>query len=196
MSQAIEHHEHHDAGSKVIFGFWVYIMTDCILFATLFATYAVLRNNTYGAPGIQEITHLPLVLTETLLLLVSTFIYGLGSAAMHKDRLGGVMLALIITFVLGLAFADLEYHQFSALVQMGASWKASAFLSSFFGLVGLHWVHVIVGLVWMLVLMMQLCLQKLSTTMKTRLICLGMFWNFLNILWIFIFTIVYLMGVI
>ena len=197
-SNAVNQHPHHheDTSSKVIFGFWVYIMTDCIMFASLFATYAVLYHNTYGAPGIQQITNLPCVLIQTLVLLSSVFVYSLSSVAAHHGNRCKVLFCLLLTFLIGLAFVGLEFQDFSALIANGYTWQTSAFFSAYFGLVGIHWIHVIIGLIWMLVLMVQLCMQNLSATMKTRLICLGMFWNYLNIVWIFIFTIVYLMGVI
>jgi cytochrome o ubiquinol oxidase subunit 3 len=194
---ALAHHEHHeDTASKVIFGFWIYIMTDCILFASLFATYAVLHNNTYGGPGVQQMATLPFVLLQSLMLLASCFANGLSFVAVQKAAKNQVMFWLVVAFLLGLAFVGLEWQQFSGLIAAGNSWQKSAFLSAFFTLVGVHGLHVVVGLLWMLVLMIQLAMKNLTTTMKIRFTCLNIFLGFLNIMWVFIFTIVYLMGAI
>lgn len=186
---------HQEGESKTLFGFWVYLMTDCILFATLFATYAVLRNNTFGGPAGSELFSLGFVLTETLILLTSSFTAGLGILAAHRQDKDQVLIWFSLTFVLGLAFLGLELNEFNQLVREGNSWRASGFLSAFFTLVGTHGAHITAGLLWMSVLMIKIYRYGLIKTSIKRLTMLAMFWHFLDIVWIFIFTIVYLMGV-
>lgn len=183
-----------DSTDKTIFGFWIYIMTDCVLFATLFATFAVLRNQTNGGPTGAELFSLPFVLVETMLLLTSSFTIGLGMLAAHKGLMKQVIFWLGVTFLLGIAFLTMELTEFSHLVQDGDSWKESAFLSSFFTLVGTHGLHVLAGLTWMAVLIGLVIKRGLNKVNIKRLTLLSMFWHFLGIVWIFIFTIVYLMG--
>lgn len=196
-THALHDESHHDdVSSKVIFGFWIYIMTDAILFAALFATYAVLHNNIWNGPGIQQIATMPYVMVQSLVLLTSVFTYGLSSVALHRGHKKGIFFWLAITFLLGLVFLGFEWQQFANLLQHGNSWQTSAFLSIFFSLVGIHGFHIVAGLLWIIILMVQLKMQSITPTMQTRLTCLGLFWNFLNIMWLFIFTIVYLMGAI
>ena len=180
---------------KTIFGFWVYIMTDCILFATLFATYAVLRNNVADGPSGHDIFNMPYVLTETLLLLTSSFTCGLVVLAARMGKLKQVMLWLTVTFVLGLSFVTMELTEFTHLVNEGHSWQASAFLSSFFTLVGTHGLHISVGLLWILVMSVFLLRKGLNERTTHRLEMFSIFWHFLDVVWVFIFTIVFLMGV-
>lgn len=190
-------HPNHDEEtfSKTIFGFWIYLMTDCVLFATFFATYAVLHNNTDGGPGAELLFHLPFALVETLILLTSSFTCGLAMLAAHSGNKSKVLLWLFVTFLLGLAFLGMELTEFSNLVAEGNSWKRNAFLSSFFTLVGTHGLHIASGLLWMGVMMAQISFRGITAATMRRLTCLSMFWHFLDIIWIFIFTIVYLMGV-
>jgi cytochrome o ubiquinol oxidase subunit III len=178
------------------FGFWVYIMSDCLLFASLFATFAVLRGNTWGGPAGAELFSLPFVLAETLILLTSSFTCGLAMVALHGKRAGEMSLWLAATALLGVAFVTLEMREFSNLVSEGNSWQRSGFLSSFFTLVGTHGLHVTGGLVWMAVLALQFALKGLTPIVERRLIILSVFWHFLDIVWIFIFTFVYLYGAI
>lgn len=184
-----------DTESKTSFGFWMYLMTDCILFATLFATFAVLRNNTFGGPSGGELFSLPYALTETIILLVSSFTSGLGLLAARSRNQTGVLIWFGITFLLGLSFLSLEVTEFRHLVAEGNSWERSGFLSSFFTLVGTHGLHITAGLIWMIVLGAQIVRRGLIASTLRRLTLLGMFWHFLDVIWIFIFTIVYLMGV-
>lgn len=186
---------HHDADATEVFGFWIYILTDCILFATLFAAFAVLHQHTFGGPSLGKLTDLPYVLTETLILLASSFTYGMSMLAMYKEKKGKVMFWLLITAILGIAFVSMELHEFAGLVAEGHSWRASAAMSAFFTLVGTHGLHVTIGIIWMFLLMFQLSIGRLDRTMARRLTYLGLFWHFLDIVWIFVFTIVYLMGV-
>lgn len=185
-----------DTDSKTFFGFWVYLMTDCILFATLFATYAVVHNGTFGGPSGKEIFHLPFVLVETFFLLASSFASGLAMLKVGPDDKRKVLAWFSVTFLLGAGFVGMEITEFSHLVREGNSWERSAFLSSFFTLVGTHGLHVSLGLVWMLIYMAQVYFLGLTPVVLRRLTCLKLFWHFLDVVWIFIFTFVYLMGVI
>lgn len=185
----------HDATAKTTFGFWVYLMTDCVLFATLFATYAVLHNNTFGGPSGRDLFSMPFVLVETLLLLTSSFTAGLAMLAAQARNKTGVIISLSVTFLLGAAFLGMEIHEFSALVHEGNSWARSGFLSSFFTLVGTHGLHIASGLIWIVVLTWRILSKGLTTNTLRQLGMFSLFWHFLDIVWIFIFTIVYLMGV-
>lgn len=182
--------------SKTIFGFWVYLMTDCVLFASLFATYAVLQNNTNGDLGASEIFNMPFVLTETFLLLASSFTCGLMILAVNRGRARQVIGWLIVTFLLGAAFLGMELYEFNKLVSEGVSWERSGFLSAFFTLVGTHGLHITAGLIWIIALIVQVWRRGLERGTIRRLTMFSLFWHFLDIVWIFIFTIVYLMGVI
>ncbi len=181
--------------NKTMFGFWLYLMTDCVLFAVLFATYAVLHNNTFGGPGGAEIFNMPYILVETMLLLTSSFTCGLAMLAVHKKQRKALLIALAITFVLGLAFLSMELFEFRHLVVEGNSWTRSAFLSSYFTLVGTHGLHITVGLFWLATLGYQIFKNGLKQHAVKRLGLFSLFWHFLDIIWIFIFTVVYLMGV-
>jgi len=180
---------------KTNVGFWLYLMTDCILFASLFATYVVLQPATANGPSSQEIFQLPLVLTETLILLTSSFTCGLALVALGLNRLRLMILLFSATYMLGVAFLVIELHEFTSLIAEGYSWQQSAFLSAFFTLVGTHGAHIFVGLVWLLVLAGVLAKRGLTTTLRRQLALFGLFWHFLDVVWIFIFTVVYLMGV-
>jgi len=186
---------HQEAYSKTIFGFWVYLMTDCVLFATLFATYAVLHTSINGGPSSQELFNLPFALTETLILLTSSFTCGLAALAAHHGKKITVIVWFAITFLLGISFLAMELTEFTHLVHEGNSWERSAFLSSFFTLVATHGLHITTGLLWMSVVMIQIMNRGITINTLRRLTCLSMFWHFLDIVWIFIFTVVYLMGV-
>jgi cytochrome o ubiquinol oxidase subunit 3 len=193
MSQAAIEQQ---AEEKTIFGFWVYLMTDCVLFASLFASFAVLRNNTYGGPSGSSLFSLPFVLTETLLLLTSSFTCGLAILAAHKGKKTAVLALFSITFLLGLAFLGLELREFSHLYSEGNSWRRSGFLSAFFTLVGTHGTHITFGLLWMGIMLYKVQRFGLTNLNLKRLTMLSLFWHFLDIVWIFIFTIVYLLGAI
>lgn len=185
-----------DQSAKTFFGFWVYLMTDCVLFASLFATYAVLHNNTFGGPSGKELFSLPFVLTETLILLTSSFTCGLAMLAAHRLDRKMVLIWFAVTFALGVAFLGMELSEFHHLAAEGNSWRRSGFLSSFFTLVGTHGLHIATGLLWMGIMMVKVTRQGLSAPSIRRLTLLSMFWHFLDIIWIFIFTIVYLVGAI
>lgn len=190
--QEIAREQHED--DKTQLGFWIYIMTDCVLFATLFATYAVLRNNTNGGITSNELVNLPYALSETLVLLASSFTCGMAVLAAQARRVKLVQLWFAITFVLGLTFLGLEFHEFAGLVADGSSWQRSGYLSGFFTLVATHGLHITSGLIWMAVMVFQLARKGLTRGTTRRLTLLSLFWHFLDVVWIFIFTVVYLMG--
>lgn len=182
---------------KTVFGFWVYLMTDLVLFATLFATYGVLRHSTAGGPDGHELFSLPYVLIETLALLTSSFTSGLGLLAAHAGRRRQVIIWFSITFLLGGLFLGLELSEFAKLAHEGHSWRQSAFLSAFFTLVGTHGAHITCGLLWMAVLLARTIRFRgtaLSAKLVKQLTLLSLFWHMLDVVWIFIFTIVYLIG--
>src|SRR3989338_6877830 len=195
-STSTELAHHPDSDATDVFGFWVYILSDCILFATLFASFAVLHNNTFGGPSIKQLVNLPYVLAETLFLLASSVTYGLAVLALYKEKIASVKNWLIISFLLGFSFVAMEVNEFVHLYLEGHSWQSSGALSAFFTLVGTHGLHVSLGLLWMLIMIVQISMYCLNATMNRRLTYLGLFWHFLDIVWIFVFTIVYLMGAI
>jgi cytochrome o ubiquinol oxidase subunit III len=188
-------HGHSDASSMTLFGFWIYLMTDCILFATLFATYAVLGQSVAGGPGAADIFELPYVLTETFILLSSSITYGFAMLALSAGQKQKVLAWLGLTFVLGLAFIGMEIHEFQKLIGEGYGPDRSAFLTGFFTLVGTHGLHVTAGLIWMAVVMFQVQRNGLTMVNATRMGCLSLFWHFLDVVWICVFTVVYLFGV-
>jgi cytochrome o ubiquinol oxidase subunit 3 len=179
--------------SKTIFGFWVYIMSDCVLFTTLFATYAVLHNNTFGGPSGKELFSPPFTLTETMILLVSSFTCGLALMAAHRNERKKVVAWLCVTLLLGFSLIAMELTEFHHLVVTGNSWERSAFLSSFFTLVATHGTHITIGSLWMIVMIGQVLYRGLTPPTLRRLKCFSLFWHFLDVVWIFIFTLVYMM---
>ena len=185
---------HHDPSSNVIFGFWLYLMTDFILFATFFATFAVLQGNTFGGPGAKELFSLPFALAQTLLLLASTLTCGLASLAMERQHKRGLYFWYAITFFLGLTFLALMISDFSHLIASGNSWSRNAFLSSYFSLIGLHGIHIAIGLIFIIFFLAQVGVRGLIPVTLRRLTCLKMFWFFSYIVWVFMFTIIYLIG--
>lgn len=190
----IEQAEKEKAG-KDLFGFWVYLMTDLLSFAALFAAFAVLRNNTFGGPSGREIFNLHSVLLETFILLTSSFTCGLATLALEKENLKQVFGWFAVTFLLGGTFLAMELSEFHKLIAESNGPQRSAFLSSFFTLVGTHGLHIFIGLLWMVIVLLMALKRGLTTEIKSNLARLSLFWHFLDIVWIFIFTIVYLMGV-
>ncbi|MBP6115503.1 MAG: cytochrome o ubiquinol oxidase subunit III [Neisseriaceae bacterium] len=189
------HHDHDDQG-KTPLGFWLYLMSDCLLFASLFATYAVLVGGVANGPSDADIVNLPLILISTILLLFSSFTFGMGLLAARAQRLRLTLLWLGATFILGLGFIALEAYEFYELIIEGYGPQRSAFLSAFFTLVGTHGLHVVIGLLWLLILGWQLYRKGLTAKNRIRLTCLSLFWHFLDLIWICVFTVVYLMGAI
>ena len=181
--------------NRTTFGFWIYLMTDCVLFASLFATYAVLRGGTTGDSTPRELFNIDYVLVETVVLLTSSLTSGLALLANMAGRTRQVVGWLIATFVLGAAFLGMELYEFNTLVQEGHTWATNAFLSSYFTLVGTHGLHIAIGLLWIIVLFALLWTKGSGHVFTKRLTLFSLFWHFLDIVWIFIFTLVYLMGV-
>ncbi len=187
--------EHPDTVAMQTLGFWIYLMSDLIIFATLFAIFAVLGRNYAGGPTGAELFDLPYLLVETLFLLFSSVTYGLVMLAMYDGKKKLVLIGLVVAFLLGLGFVSMEINEFHGLIAQGYGPDRSAFLSSFFTLVGTHGTHVTFGLIWIAVMIAQVAVKGLTSPVQSRLIRLGMFWHFLDIIWIGIFSIVYLMGV-
>ncbi|MEO6761239.1 MAG: cytochrome o ubiquinol oxidase subunit III [Candidatus Saccharimonadales bacterium] len=181
--------------SRRLFGFWTYIMTDCVLFASLFATYAVLHNSTFGGEPGGKLFDLHGALAETLILLTSSFTCGLAMVAVRRRNRNQTVLWLAITFLLGAAFLTMELTEFNHLIAQGDSWRRSGFLSAFFALVGTHGLHITIGLAWLIAMIVKVVRIGFSRATVRRLMMLSYFWHFLDAVWIFIFTVVYLMGV-
>lgn len=186
--------EHHPENGTLL-GFWMYLMSDCLIFACLFATYAVLGRNYAGGPTGAELFDLPLVAINTSLLLLSSITYGFAMLEMQKQKVKTTLIWLAITGLLGAGFIYLELYEFMHLIHEGAGPQRSGFLTSFFALVATHGLHVSFGIVWLITLMFQVKKHGLTPENGRRLMCLSMFWHFLDVVWIGVFTFVYLMGV-
>ncbi|MDB5169708.1 MAG: cyoC [Candidatus Saccharibacteria bacterium] len=182
------------SANRTVLGFWIYLMTDCVLFATLFATFAVMRGSTNGGADGAQLFDLPYVMVETLLLLTSSFVCGLAMIALQRGKKDTVIQLLFITFVLGAVFVGLEVNEFHKLAAEGNGWARSGFLSSYFTLVATHGLHICVGLLWLSVLAWQIMRKGLGGNTPKRLTLFSMFWHFLDVIWIFIFSVVYLWG--
>lgn len=189
------HAAHHD-DDKTVFGFWIYLMSDCVLFAGLFATYAVLCANTAAGPAGRDVFELDYVLVETFFLLFSSVTYGFAILALRLNWRKWLLAWLGLTFLLGLGFVIMEVCEFQHLIAIGYGPDRSAFLSSFFTLVGTHGLHVSCGLIWMAVMIGQILKRGSGGSVPRRLMCLSLFWHFLDIVWICLFSEVYLMGVV
>ncbi len=188
--------EHSDTAANQAFGFWIYLMTDLVLFASIFATFAVVGHNYAGGPTGKELFDLRYLFVETMFLLFSSATCGLAMLALHNDRKAFVLVWLVVTFLLGFGFICMEINEFYHMILDGNGPQRSAFLSAFFTLVGTHGTHVACGLTWMAVMVVQVIIKGLTSPVRSRLMRLSMFWHFLDIVWIGVFTIVYLMGVI
>jgi cytochrome o ubiquinol oxidase subunit 3 len=186
--------EHHVQNATSL-GFWLYLMSDCLIFAALFAVHAVLGRSYAAGPSGADLFDLKLVAINTAMLLLSSITYGFAMIEMRRKRLGATMTWLAITGLFGVAFIGLELYEFSHLIHEGAVPQRSAFLSSFFTLVGTHGLHVSFGIIWLVTLLFQLKRHGLIAENRRRLMCLSMFWHFLDVVWIGVFTFVYLMGV-
>ncbi|CAB3788964.1 Cytochrome bo(3) ubiquinol oxidase subunit 3 [Paraburkholderia ultramafica] len=201
MTTVARHHAHghddghptsHDDGARATLGFWIYLMSDCVIFATLFATFGVLANATAGGPSGKGLFELRYALGETLLLLASSLTFGLAMLGMQAHRHAQVIAWLAVTFALGAGFVGMELVEFTKLIGDGAGPHVSAFLSSYFVLVGTHGLHVSCGLLWIAVMMHQVYEFGLTGVTRRRLACLSLFWHFLDLIWICVFTFVYL----
>ena len=190
----LDEHDH-PAGGSTMLGFWLYLMSDCLIFAILFASYGVYGGSYAGGPRPSEIFELPLVAVNTSLLLFSSITYGFAMLAMEDNKVRATQGWLAVTGLFGLGFLSIELYEFSNLIAEGAGPQRSAFLSSFFTLVATHGLHVTVGLIWLVTLMVQVGWKGLIPANKRRLQCLSMFWHFLDVIWIGVFTFVYLLGV-
>lgn len=187
-------HEEHAIRERKTLGFWIYLMTDCVLFATLFATFAVLRNATAAGPSGAELFDMPFVLAETLILLTSSFTVGLALLAAKSGLKRQSLFWLVVTFLLGASFLVMEVYEFTKLIHEGAGPQTSAFLSAFFTLVATHGIHIAIGLLWLIVTIYRLWRFNFKKNDIFRLTIFSLFWHFLDIIWIFIFSIVYLIG--
>ncbi|MES0099831.1 cytochrome o ubiquinol oxidase subunit III [Mesorhizobium sp. M0019] len=179
----------------VAYGFWIFLLSDIVMFSALFAGYAVLRHATAGGPTGAELFSQGRVAIETACLLASSYTCGLMALAVNSRRRHGTYLAALLTFALGAAFLALEMREFADMIAHGASPQRSAFLSSFFALVGCHGIHVAAGLIWLGVMMAQVAVKGLQAPVLRRLQCFSLFWHALDIIWIGLFTVVYLMGI-
>lgn len=177
-------------------GFWVYLMTDTLLFGSLFATFIVLRHATYGGPGVSDIADMPMVLIETFLLLASSFTAALAMLAVRNGDKVKLLAWLMATFLLGAGFLWLEISEFRHILSTGYSWKSSAFLTAFFTLVGTHGAHILAGLIWIVSTVWRVGRRGITKHEVRRMTMFSLYWHFLDLIWIFVFTVVYLLGVI
>ena len=184
-----------DVYEQRAFGFWLYLMSDAIIFSLLFATYAVMARNNAGGPTANTLFSLPNAFAETMLLLFSSITFGLATLAMKSGEKERMLSWLLVTFLLGLGFVGLEIREFHGMVRVGAGPDRSGFLSAFFTLVGTHGLHVTFGLIWILIMTSQVVIKGLTVPVTSRILRLGLFWHFLDIIWIGIFSIVYLLGI-
>ena len=182
------------AESSTVLGFWIYLMSDCVIFAVLFACFSVLGREYAGGPTGHQLFNLGYVGVETTCLLLSSFTCGMAMLALHSGSRAGVRLWLGVTFLLGALFVGMEMREFSHMLGDQAGPGRSAFLSSFFTLVGTHGLHVTAGLIWIAVMMAQVTVKGLNAPTHTRLMCFSLFWHFLDIVWVGVFSVVYLIG--
>ncbi|WP_239615756.1 cytochrome o ubiquinol oxidase subunit III [Cohnella mopanensis] len=189
------HEEHHDLEGLRMMGFWIFLITDCILFGTLFATFVVLSDSTAGGLTGADLFEMPGVIAETFILLTSSFTSGLAVLSMNRGDRKGLIGWLAVTVLLGASFITLEITEFVNLVHEGAAISTSAFWSAFYTLVGTHGLHVSIGLVWMISIMLQLKRHGINSVTRRKVNIISLYWHFLDVVWIFVFTIVYLMEV-
>ena len=187
---------HHEEGASTGLGFWVYLMSDCLMFAVLFAVFGVLGTSYAAGPGPKDLFDLELVAINTAMLLFSSITFGFAMLAMFKGDQRGTLRWLAVTLFFGLCFLAIELYEFSHLIHLGAGPQRSAFLSAFFTLVGTHGLHVTFGSIWLITLMVQITKKGLIPANRRRMACLSMFWHFLDVIWIGVFTFVYLLGMI
>jgi len=191
------HGEAHEQAETQVFGFWVFLMSDLIIFGLMFATYITMTNplSFAGGPGPKEILSLPSAFAQTMLLLLSSLTFGFAALAMrHKNSIIRVNFWMLITLILGIAFLYMELGDFQTMLASGWGPSRSGYLSAFYGLVSLHGLHVAAGCMWIVIGMLQLRIFGPTSVVKVRLLRLSLFWHFLDIVWIGIFSIVYLGG--
>ncbi|PWI57594.1 cytochrome o ubiquinol oxidase subunit III [Sulfoacidibacillus thermotolerans] len=194
-SQSVPLEYTHEEDALRIFGFWIFLATDLLLFASLFATYSVLYRHVGHGPGPLQIFDITGFSAETFILLTSSFTCGLATYSMHRGQKAAMMAWMIVTILLGVSFISLELSEFASDIARGATLQTSAFLSAFFTLVGTHGAHVSFGIVWMTLILIQLAIHGLTPTTARKAFIVSLYWHFLDVVWIFIFTIVYLLGV-
>jgi cytochrome o ubiquinol oxidase subunit 3 len=188
-------HEHeHAAGGSTMLGFWIYLMSDCLIFAVMFAMYGVLGSSYAGGPTPKELFDLPLVAVNTAMLLFSSITYGFAMLEAQRRRVTTTLIWLGVTGLFGLAFVGIELSEFAHMIHEGAGPWRSAFLSSFFALVGTHGLHVSFGIIWIVTMMAQVARRGIEPANHRRLACLSLFWHFLDVIWIGVFTFVYLLS--
>ena len=190
----LEEDHAHGPGSATLLGFWIYLMSDALLFAALFATFGVLGTSYAGGPTPREIFELPLVALNTSILLVSSITYGFAMLSMEQAAVKRTQAWLAVTGLLGMSFVGIELFEFGKLIAEGATPQRSGFLSAFFTLVSTHGLHVTFGIIWIGVMLVQVQKRGLIPDNRRRLLCLSMFWHFLDVVWIGVFTYVYLLG--
>ena len=193
--KALEAEHHHQMELKT-YGFWIYLMSDLVIFSLLFATFIVLGKNAAGGESIGKLFELPYLFTETMLLLFSSFSFGMAMISMQNDNKKGVLAGLILTALLGLGFVGMEVTEFAKLIAEGNGPDRSGALSSFFTLVGTHGLHVSFGILWLTVMITQIAKRGLSFHARSRMMTLSLFWHFLDVIWVGVFTVVYLLGLV
>ncbi len=191
------HHDeqHHEDGGGTMLGFWLYLMSDSLIFGILFAVHAVVGQRYAAGPSPADLFEIDMILVSTFMLLFSSITFGFAVMKMYENKLRGMTIWLLVTLAFGLGFLVLEIMEFSHLVHIGATPSASAFLSSFFVLVGTHGLHVTAGSLWLVVLLVQIHTTGLTPANRRRMLCLSLFWHFLDLVWIGVFSFVYLAGV-
>lgn len=174
--------------SRTTFGFWLYLLTDFVLFGTFFATYAVLHGSVFGGPGARDLLHLPFITWQTIIMLLSAFTAGLGSAAAHRRDKRLTICFFMATFVVGCVFLAMMSADLSRVLSAGHTWKNSAFLSMYFSMLSLYGLHLLFALAWTVILLFPVWKEGVNAMSLRRIACLKMFWQFLNIIWIFIYS--------
>lgn len=194
-----EHHGKNKIDSKVVFGFWIYLITDAVMFAGLLASYGVLKSHTFGSLDIKQITKMCMssVFFQTILFTISTLTISMSASFVKKGNKAQGLVWVLISFILAVVFVKMSYSGLSQLYKMGYSWHNSAFLSAYFTLIGVQLLHILVAILWAIILIVQLVMRGANCgMMKTRFVCLSLFWSYLNIIWLIIFSVVYLIGAI
>lgn len=186
---------HHDSYSKTVFGFWLYLITDFMMFATVFAAFAVLRNNFYGGEGPKELFDLDAVMLQTYMMLGASFAAGLGGVAAHRKKFVLTQIWFLVAMIFSGLFLYMMWDEFARLIASGNDWTRSAYLSAYFTLEGMLALHVIVAIVWTIFFKLQMVLWGFTKMVLTRLTCLRLLYQFINVLWIFMYSVIYLMGV-
>jgi len=181
---------------KTVFGFWVYLITDFVLFAAYFATYAVLQHRTFGGPPLSEMIHMPCVIGRTLILLLGAFFAGIAGIQVHKRSRSGTIWWILLTLLCGVVFFIMQFAELQSIYQAGSGWQRSAAMSAFFNVVGVLLIHIVFASIWTILFVIPIFRSGVDDTTVRRVTCLRMFWQFINVIWIFIFTIVYMMEVV